>query len=146
MDTNRFKAARKRAGLTLTEMADRLGVSANLPGNWERGERKPSIEKLTAIAKLLQVSVSWLTGDTISDPQTAFEKGEGSAAILGDWGTAPGLRDLAANATLTAGLAITPDEWDMLRSLKAPDDFTANGYITVLMAIRTATEKPVTRS
>jgi transcriptional regulator with XRE-family HTH domain len=145
MDIHRFKAARQRAGLTLVEVAERLGVSRNLPGNWERGERKPSIQKLEAVARLLNVSVSWLTGDKIIEASQRYDNKSGPATILSDYSSPPGLRDLAMNRTLHEALSITSEEWGMLRSLTPPNDFKVHGYIAVLMAIRTATDKPVTR-
>ncbi|PSS43621.1 hypothetical protein C6401_10840 [Arthrobacter woluwensis] len=36
-----IRAARERAGLTQTELANQLGVSLRSVGNWERGEHPP---------------------------------------------------------------------------------------------------------
>jgi len=132
----RLKSTRLRAGLTQTEIAKRLGVASSLPGLWERGDKTPSLAKLEALAKLLGVSVSWLTGDQIGDERHLYESIEGPEQILSDYMAAPGLRDLASNRPLLDGLAITAEEWQALRSLKTPSRFTADGYIAVLMALR----------
>ncbi len=43
------REARKRAGLTQTELAERLGKSQSEIGRWERGEVRPSLETLREI-------------------------------------------------------------------------------------------------
>lgn len=131
-----MKDARLRAGLTLTEIADRLGVSAGLPGHWERGQKQPSLAKLEALATLLNVTVSWLTGDRLGDDSAQYEELKGPEQILADYTAPPGLRDLASNRALVDGLVITAEEWQALRSLKTPGRFTAAGYVAVLMALR----------
>lgn len=45
-----IRNARKRAGLTQTELAGRLGKSQSEIGRWERGEVEPSFETLQRIA------------------------------------------------------------------------------------------------
>ncbi len=137
MNSKRLKAARERAGLTQAEVAERLGVSKALPGHWERGVKTPSLAKIQAVAKLLNVSVSWLMDDQIGDERREYEtqSADSLAGVLSDYMTAPGLRDLASNRDLVEALRITPGEWSALRSLKA-DGLTADGYVAVLMAIR----------
>ncbi len=44
-----IREARKRAGLTQTELAQRLGKSQSEIGRWERGEVKPSLETVRAV-------------------------------------------------------------------------------------------------
>jgi transcriptional regulator with XRE-family HTH domain len=132
----RLKAARERAGLTQAELAQRLDVSRALPGHWETGRKTPSYEILTRIARVLDVSVSWLTGDTLGDGTAEYQRAEGPALILSDYDSPPGLRDLASNKALAAALEVTPEEWVALRSLAAPDGFTEAGYVAVLMALR----------
>ena len=46
----------KERGITVYEMATRLGVSRNTLTNWERGEKEPhAIEMLEEISKILKV-------------------------------------------------------------------------------------------
>ncbi|MFP4495178.1 MAG: helix-turn-helix domain-containing protein [Halochromatium sp.] len=136
MFPQRLKAARQRAGLTQTEIAARLGVSKALPGHWEAGRKVPGMAKLEALAELLDVSVSWLTGDKIGDERSTYEPGETPAEILADYMASPGLRDLASNHALVAALDIQPEEWRALRSLQVPEQFTSEGYVAVLMVLR----------
>ncbi|MBR6013541.1 MAG: helix-turn-helix transcriptional regulator [Selenomonadaceae bacterium] len=49
---------RKERGITVYEMATRLGVSRNTLTNWERGEKEPhAVEMLEEMAKILKVSL-----------------------------------------------------------------------------------------
>lgn len=53
---------RKAAGMTQTEVADRLGLSFQAVSNWERGQSCPDIANLMALAELFGVSVDRLLG------------------------------------------------------------------------------------
>lgn len=58
---------RKRAGLTMKELADRLGVHESAVGLWENGKRRPTYERLLQISEELNCSVNDLMGYT-SEP------------------------------------------------------------------------------
>lgn len=53
---------RKSAGLTQTELADRLNVSFQAVSNWERGQSCPDIANLMELASLFEVSVDRILG------------------------------------------------------------------------------------
>lgn len=54
----RIRELRKERGITVYEMATRLGVSRNTLTNWERGEKEPhAVEMLEEMAKILKVSL-----------------------------------------------------------------------------------------
>lgn len=55
-------AARKKLGLTQSQLAKMLGVSAQAVSKWERGISCPDISLLDEIAKALQISLSALLG------------------------------------------------------------------------------------
>lgn len=57
---NRMVEARKKLGLTQSEVAERLNVSFQAVSLWERGESAPEISKLADIADLYQISLAWL--------------------------------------------------------------------------------------
>lgn len=67
----RIKAARLRAGLTQQELADKIGISYQGIGQWERDARNPKIETLSKIAAALNVPVRYLMGyDELRDVAT----------------------------------------------------------------------------
>ncbi len=60
-------AARKAKGLSQEELAERLNVSRQTIYKWEAGVTYPDIEKLSRLAKQLDVSTSYLLGE---EPQS----------------------------------------------------------------------------
>ena len=56
----RLREARRAAGLSLRELADRLGVSPSLISQIETGRANPSVSTLYAIAAELDVSLDEL--------------------------------------------------------------------------------------
>ena len=51
---------RKRAGITQSDLADKLNYSDKAISKWERGENVPSIEMLYEIAKIFDVNIEFL--------------------------------------------------------------------------------------
>lgn len=51
-------AARLAAGLTQSQLAERVGVAPQQIGAWERGERKPKFDALMRIAQALGCSIT----------------------------------------------------------------------------------------
>src|ERR1043166_6062318 len=62
MTDQRIKLARKKAGLSLRDLADKIGglVTAQAIGKYERGEMAPSSDVLLALSKALDVSIPYL--------------------------------------------------------------------------------------
>ena len=56
----RIADARKRAGLTQAQVAEKLDVSYQAVSSWERDEYLPDTDKLTRLAKVLDSSLSYL--------------------------------------------------------------------------------------
>lgn len=56
----RIKAARNKAGLKQSELAEKLGVAVITIGQYERGKRQPRLEQLRRIAIALGTTVSEL--------------------------------------------------------------------------------------
>lgn len=52
----KLKNARKAAGMTQSELAEKLEVYQKDISRWERGERTPSLECFAQICKVLKVS------------------------------------------------------------------------------------------
>ena len=55
-----IRARRKAAGLTLQELAARIGVTQQAVGMWERGETLPAADRLPDIARALECSIDEL--------------------------------------------------------------------------------------
>ena len=60
----RIQQARRAACLSQKELAERLGVSASMIGQYENDLRKPKLDTLQRIANALNVSIRSLAGET----------------------------------------------------------------------------------
>lgn len=58
----RLAKARKHAGIGKTELARKIGVKPPSVTNYECGKRMPSVETLSKIADVLDVTTDWLLG------------------------------------------------------------------------------------
>ena len=58
-----LKFLRKKEGLTLEELAEKLNVSRQSVTKWESGNAIPDIEKIKEIAYIFSISVDSLIGD-----------------------------------------------------------------------------------
>jgi transcriptional regulator with XRE-family HTH domain len=59
----KLKSARKSAGLTQEELAEKLAVSRQAITKWESDKGMPDIENLKSLAKLMNVSIDYLLDD-----------------------------------------------------------------------------------
>lgn len=55
-----IKAARKAAGVTQTELAERLGVYQKDISRWEKGEVQPNLSAFADICRVLGVSADMI--------------------------------------------------------------------------------------
>jgi transcriptional regulator with XRE-family HTH domain len=53
--------------LTQSQLAEKLGVSEELLGKWETGEKKPSLEEVLKLSDFFKVSVDYLTKGIVRD-------------------------------------------------------------------------------
>lgn len=65
-DGKNLKRERKRAGITMDELANQVGVTQAQISFYERNINVPSIEKLEAIARVLNVPISNLLDEDIT--------------------------------------------------------------------------------
>lgn len=85
---NRLKQLREKTGLNQSQLAKKIGISEQSISKYERGERKPKIDKLEALADFYGVTVSYLQGeDTVLKARDLFFE----ISILAD--LYPGLHD-----------------------------------------------------
>lgn len=76
----RIKAARKAAGMTQAELANRLGIPYQSIGQWENDLRNPKFETLQKIASALGISVAELLGKEKGSLAHFFETGDKESA------------------------------------------------------------------
>lgn len=57
-----INSERVALGLTRQELADQVGMSVDSLGEYIRGEREPSLEKLRALAGVLRCTLGYLIG------------------------------------------------------------------------------------
>lgn len=76
-----LKNLRKSAGLTQTDLAEKLFVSPQTISRWESGDGEPSLDLLVSLAELLDVSVSRLV---TANPLPEAELFDGIAQYIAD--------------------------------------------------------------
>ena len=76
----RLKTARELAGLTQSQVAERLSVSEMTVYRWETGRFEPSFAKLQALAKLLQQPMEGLLGGIPSAGESGESRGSNASA------------------------------------------------------------------
>ena len=69
----RLRTAREHAGLSQGQVARMLGLNRPAISEMEAGRRKVSAEELSHLAKIYDVSLSWLTRDSPEVPDPAVE-------------------------------------------------------------------------
>lgn len=58
--SDRIREARRAAKLTQDQLAERLGISSQAVQQWESGRAKPDLDRLPAVARVLNVADAWL--------------------------------------------------------------------------------------
>lgn len=128
----RLRAARKAAGLSQAELAKRVGSDQAIISRIERGESMGTPEVLRALGKELKVTVSYLIGEDAADHAVRPAR----EAIAANRKAPAGLRDLATDEPLMKSMRVTARELRTLASIDLPSPITKDGYIQLLIAIR----------
>ncbi len=123
----RIKSSRKMRGLTQQQLADKLDIDQGFISRLERGEKGVTIDLLNRLAKLLEVPLSYLLGETNSTQQEKLP-------------VPSGLKDLEADTALTETLNINKTEWLALKSILLPAETNKEGYVQLLYTIRAITK------
>jgi transcriptional regulator with XRE-family HTH domain len=63
----RIRQERKKLNLTLSALANAVGISDTYCGSIERGERSLSLDTLVRLVNRLGISVDYLLADSVSD-------------------------------------------------------------------------------
>lgn len=117
---SRLKTLRKKAGLSQTQLAEKIGVSLLTLFRWEKNERSPRFEEIKAIAKALGVPEA----DLLSDSPANNNSGDWTIRINVAHHFSQEVIDLNGNIQPVAQITATPDgcaftikaNWDLLQS------------------------------
>jgi len=126
----RLKSIRKARNLSQTEVANKLGVTQGFVSRLEKDSRTPNVEMLRKLSAILGVSESNLLGKEEATTAT------GAAGVLADCDSPDGLKELAEDRVLSAAMNITDSEWHTLRSIDLPCFASKDGYVQLLVTIR----------
>jgi uncharacterized protein YjbI with pentapeptide repeats len=112
MDTNRtgskIAGARKRKGISQSQLAKQLFISAQAVGKWERGESLPDIITLNRLAEILGVDLNYFS--------------ETFSSVSGEMASGDSL--IQSPADLPSGKEKNKLTWDMSRGNWADADFS----------------------
>ena len=78
-----IKIVRENAGLTQTELAEKIGVAQQIVSRWEKGDRKPKLEALQKIAIVCNTNIAAL----ISSHSIKLNRARGESGYAGYAGT-----------------------------------------------------------
>lgn len=111
---DRLKLARTAAGLSLRDLADRMGqvVTAQALGKYERNEMMPSSEVLIALSRALSVSEAYLlSGGEVQLSDVQFRKLKGTPAKEEAWLRAQVLSHVERYLVVEDILAVKTSAW-----------------------------------
>ena len=112
---DKVKEARISLGLSQTQLAKEVGVSARSVQAYERGEKAPRAAMMAKLAKALKVSIKFLSDDACEDPVADIEKDnyiEEARERYGAKGATDVEQLLADNEALFAGGELSQDQKD----------------------------------
>lgn len=132
MMPQRIRSARKAKGWSQAELAKRAGTDQAHISRLENGEVGGSIDLITRIARELDVTASQLIGDDVPD----YGSEHPATSILNDDSAPEGLRAFARDSELVKALNVSAEEWESLRSVKLPKEVSKDGYVQLLITIR----------
>ena len=73
---DRLVAASEKSNLSLQDLATRLGVKNSTIKSWENDNSEPCANRLSMLAGLLNVSITWLIsaeGSGVEEPEKSYE-------------------------------------------------------------------------
>lgn len=103
-----IKKYRAQMGMTQDQLAEKLHVTRQAVSNWENGKTQPSIETLTAMGELFDVSVEMLIYGKTGKRSLPAASDMGAGAIFG------GLFLLFMTVFLLGGAVIFTNGWGLI--------------------------------
>jgi transcriptional regulator with XRE-family HTH domain len=124
----RVAEARKEAGLTQTQLGNRLGRTRSTVANIEAGRQNPGVDLVLRIAQVLSVPAGWLMNDEVVDPGVSRRR----ATYLSppdlrrlDWACRPIVDAFGSPPYLVGSTLTRPDYRDIDLRLILPDERVA---------------------
>lgn len=77
----KIETLRKSKKISQEDLAEKVGVSRMTVYKWESGTAKPNFAKLQALACALEITVSFLAGETLFEYTEEESKGENEVAL-----------------------------------------------------------------
>ena len=71
----KLRELRKRAGLKPSELASKMAVDITTISRWETGTRKPDVDSLVKLSKILNCTVDDLVNPTLSPAGSQAQQG-----------------------------------------------------------------------
>lgn len=110
---NKIAGARKKLSISQAQLAQRLSISSQAVGKWERGESMPDITTFSRLAEILGVDLNY------------FSESFQSAATESDsYRVAPAVSLVKQSAELPSGKQKKKISWDMSRGNWVDADFS----------------------
>ena len=136
----KLKSARQAAQLSQGALAKIANIDQAQISRMEVGDKWASIDTLKLIAPAVGLPLHELVDEpTVFAPSPTKPLPDTAKKVAADDLLPGGLRKFA-KASATAALNITAGEWQALASLKLPTPTDADGYTTMLFAIRSVTK------
>lgn len=110
---NRIGEARKRINISQAQLAERLFISSQAVGKWERGESLPDIITLNRLAEILGVDLNYFSG-TPESQSTATDNAQATSAEFSERQPLEPAREEQTKAP----------KWDMSRGNWVDADFS----------------------
>ena len=123
----RIKSSRKMRGLTQQQLANKLDIDQGFISRLERDEKGITIDLLNRLAKLLDVPLAYLLGESNSTQQEKLP-------------VPSGLKALEQDQALTETLNISEPEWLAMKTILLPAETNKEGYVQLLYTIRAITK------
>lgn len=137
---NRVRMERTRLGISQAELSRIVDCDQSFLSRIERGVSQGTPELLSALARALKVSISYLLGEDMTESREAYEATSPARKILKSTKSPVGLKELATDTRLVDALQIQDWEWEALQSLKLPKEVSKDGYVQLLITIRAITK------
>ena len=137
----RLKVARKAAKLSQKQLGIDLGVDQAFLSRVEKGLNEGTVKFWCDAAHALGVTLDYLLLDEPEAQHVEEPRRMNKMALLSDYSAPQGLRALALDTALVDALEINDEEWTQLAALPLGQNVSKDGYLQLLVTLRTIDPK-----